>query len=182
MSGLVEDKKRILDENGMVLYRCHDAWDRMPVHGILDSWASFLEFDGEPRRIESFYKVCLVGGVSIGRLARMIKRKVARLGQDRVLVLGDMGGKVERLVVGTGAITNLPEMSALGADAILATDDGMNFWDGGLWSLDIGTPVIIVNHCTAEKPGMFSMAKYISGELPSLSVGYFDVDLPYRTV
>jgi putative NIF3 family GTP cyclohydrolase 1 type 2 len=179
---LVTEKKKLLDEHGISLLRSHDVWDRMPDYGIVDSWAAFLGFETENRPVESYYKICLLGDLTVAKTAEMIKEKVKPIGQNRVLVLGDLKKNVGRLAVGTGAITNLPEMKSLRADILLATEDGMNFWDGGLWAADAGLPVIIVNHATSEKPGMFSMQKYLSQLYPGIKVQYVDVEFPYSII
>jgi len=175
-------KRRLLDELGIVLMRCHDTWDRMPEVGIPDAWASFLGFQTEPRPVESYYKLCLLGDVTVREAAGRVLEKVRALGQPTVLVIGDQDRRVSRMAVGTGAITHLPTMLELGADLILATDDGMNFWDGGMWAADLGVPVLIVNHCTAEKPGMMAMARYLSEQFIGMPVQYIDVAFPYEAV
>ena len=114
--------------------------------------------------------------------ARAVLEKVRPLGQATVLVLGDESRNVNRLAVGTGAITHLPTMRDLDADAILATDDGMNSWDGALWALDLGVPVLVVNHATAEKPGMQAMVEYLSRQFPDVPAEYVDVALPFASV
>ena len=86
------------------------------------------------------------------------------------------------MAVGTGAITHLPSMYKLRPDVILATDDGMNFWTGGLWAADLDIPLLIVNHATAEKPGMQAMATYLKGVFPGIPVEYIDVQYPYSSI
>jgi len=179
---LVEGKKRLLDELGITLMRCHDTWDRMPEVGIPDAWATFLGFPTEERPLKSFYKVCLLDGVSVEEAAQLVLAKVKALGQETVLIFGDRQARVERLAVGTGAITRLPAMHDLEVDLILATDDGMNFWDGGLWAADLGVPLLIVNHATAEKPGMQAMTGYLADQFPGLRAEYIDVAFPYTAV
>jgi len=175
-------KRALLDRLGMVVLRCHDTWDRMPEVGIPDAWTRWLGFPSEDRPVESFYRICLTGGKTLRQVARAITAKVAPLGENAVRVLGNPDAKVARLAVGTGAITHLPSMYDLRADAILATDDGMNMWTGGIWSLDLGVPVLIVNHATAEKPGMMAMARYLSQRFRSVQTVYVDVAFPPRTV
>jgi putative NIF3 family GTP cyclohydrolase 1 type 2 len=176
------EKRALLDRHGIVLLRCHDTWDRMPEVGIPDAWATCLGFPAEPRPVESFYRICLTGSATVADVARRVRETVQSLGEDTVRVLGDLGATVERLAIGTGAITFLPAMHGLGADAILATDDGINMWDGGLWGLDLGIPILIVNHATAEKPGMMAMARYLEGICPGVRIAYVDVAFPPRTV
>jgi putative NIF3 family GTP cyclohydrolase 1 type 2 len=179
---MVAAKKRLLDELDVVVLRCHDTWDRMPEVGIPDAWAEHLGFETEPRDPLSYYKTCLVGGRTVEDLASEIKDRVRPLGQDTVLVFGDRTRVVERMAVGTGAITRLPDMTALAPDVILATDDGFNWWDGGLWAADSGMPLLVLNHATAEKPGMMAMARYLAELYPSVPVEYVDVEYPYKSV
>lgn len=174
-------KRRLLDECGITLLRCHDTWDRMPEVGIPDAWATHLGFETEPRPVESYYKICLLGDVTVEGAARMVLAKVRSLGQEAVLIFGDRTKTVSRMGVGTGAITHVSTMHELGADVILATDDGMNFWEGGLWSADLDVPVLIVNHATSEKPGMMAMAPHLAG-LFGVPVEYVDVAYPYSVV
>ena len=182
VEALAEQKRKLMDEHGIVLLRCHDTWDRMPEVGIPDAWATFLGFETEPRPIESFYKICLVGECSVEELARSIVEKVRTLGQEVVLIFGDRKKEVSRMAVGTGAITNLLTMHKLGADVILATDDGFNYWSGGLWSADSDVPLLVVNHATAELPGMQTMAGYLSEKFSDIPVEYLPVAFPYSAV
>ena len=179
---LVREKRELLDRLGMTLLRCHDTWDRMPEFGIPDAWASFLGFATEARPVESFYKICLLEPARVEDAARLILRKVRPLGQNTVLIFGDKDRKVARMAVGTGAITHLPSMYDLKPDVILATDDGMNSWTGGLWAADLRVPLLLVNHATAEKPGMQAMASYLKGIFPGTPVRYLDVPFPYFAV
>ncbi|MDD5687588.1 MAG: Nif3-like dinuclear metal center hexameric protein [Elusimicrobia bacterium] len=179
---LINKKKKLLDEFGITLIRCHDTWDRMPEVGIPDAWGKFLGFETEERQLRSYYKTCLMGNITLEEVANKILNKVKPLGQDTVLILGDRKKKIERLVIGTGAITNLPYMIELKPDAILATDDGINTWNGGLWSIDLDMPLLIVNHATAEKPGMQAMAGYLKQIFPNIPVEYIDVPFPYSSI
>ena len=58
----------------------------------------------------------------------------------------------------------------------------MNFWDGGLWAADLGMPLPIVNHSTAEKPGMQAMAGYLREKVAAIPVEYLDVEFPYTVL
>jgi len=179
---LIQKKKELLDKLGVTLMRCHDTWDRMPEVGIPDAWATFLGFETEERPVESFYKICLLESLSVEQTAQLVAEKVRPLGQDTVLIFGDRHRTVTRMAIGTGAITHLPSMYALRPDLILATDDGMNFWTGGLWAADLDIPLLIVNHATAEKPGMQAMARYLKGVFPGTPVEYVDVRYPYSSI
>ena len=177
-----ENKRKLMKKLGITLMRCHDTWDRMPEVGIPDSWADFLGFTSEPRDVKSFYKICNVEGLTVEDVAKRVLEKIKPLGQKHVSVIGNLKKKVSRLAVGTGAITNPPQMHELGADVILGTDDGVHTTYCGLWSLDLDIPVLVVNHPTAELPGMMEMARYIENHFPDISVKYLPCDFPYYTI
>ena len=179
---LIDQKKALLDEFGMTLMRCHDTWDRMPEHGIPDSWGAFLGFPMEDRPVESFYRVCLVDSLTVEETAAAVLEKVKALRQDVVLIFGDRTRTVKRMAIGTGAITNLPKMYDLDVDLLLGTDDGTNSVTGGLWSMDVDVPFLAVNHATAEIPGMKAMAAYLRERFPDIPTEYIDIDLPYTSV
>jgi len=176
------EKHQLIDELGITLMRCHDTWDRMPEVGIPDAWASFLGFPSEPRPVESFYKICLVGDCTVEEVARLVLEKVRPLGQEVVNMVGDPETRVHRMAVGTGAITRLPQMLELGADIVLATDDGISTTSSGLWSLDLGIPMLVVNHATAELPGMMALAGYIEQHFPGVPVKYLPGEFPCPVV
>jgi hypothetical protein len=115
-------------------------------------------------------------------LAALVLERLRPLGQDWVQVLGGGEARVRRLAIGTGAITNLAAMQALAPDAILATDDGVNYWTGGLWALDTGVPILLVNHATSELPGIMRLAEYLRAQFPGVPVEYLDVRFSPRIV
>jgi putative NIF3 family GTP cyclohydrolase 1 type 2 len=156
------EKKEFLKNSGLVIYRCHDFWDVMPELGIVDSWSKFLGFDGEPSAKARFYNAHdLPSGMKLKDLIGQIANKVKVFGQDVVNYIGDPDTIVTRIAVGTGAITGFRQMFSLKADVLLLTDDGTRLWESAVWSVDAGVPIIIVNHATAEEPGMINMAKYL---------------------
>jgi len=179
---LASQKRGLLDEFGITLMRCHDTWDRMPRFGIVDAWADLLGFNSEERPVESYYKLCLLGDMTAEKASQLILEKVRPLGQDTVLLLGDRNKQVSRMAIGTGAITHIPSMHDLDADIILATDDGINFCDAGLWAIDMDIPLLIVNHATAELPGIQAMARYLKGVFGDCPVEYIDVSYPYSSI
>lgn len=177
-----EQKKVLLQDLGITLMRCHDTWDRMPKFGIPDAWADFLGFATEPRNTESYYRICRVDGMTVSDVARKVLEKTGVLGQSSVNVMGNTQKKVSRLAIGTGAITRLPEMHELGADIILATDDGTHTTYCGLWALDLDIPVLTVSHATSELPGMMRMADYIRDKFPGIKVKYLSCGFPCTSI
>jgi putative NIF3 family GTP cyclohydrolase 1 type 2 len=173
-SAVARRKRQLLEDLGLTVLRCHDTWDRMPEVGIPDAWTAWLGFESDPRPTDSFYRLCHVDGRTVEEVAQRVGERIASLGQRAPLIFGHRDRAVSRMAVGTGAITWLPAMHELGADLLLATDDGMNAWDGGLWAADLDIPLIIVNHAVAEKPGMMALADYLRDQFPDVPTEYID--------
>ncbi|HME56356.1 MAG TPA: Nif3-like dinuclear metal center hexameric protein [Candidatus Lokiarchaeia archaeon] len=155
------EKGKWLEEQNMVVLRCHDTWDDYPGIGIHGAWAKFLGFEEKPVNHAKFYEVHEILPTSLDDFGRRILKRVRTLGQDAVLVVGDSGKEVTRVALGTGAITNYRTMHDLGGDVLLLTDDGTRLWESAQWSEDVGIPLIIVNHATSEEPGIRELARYL---------------------
>lgn len=175
------DKRQLIEDRGIVIFRCHDVWDRMPEIGIVDSWAAHLGLEGR-LATDGFHSVYPAPQPTLADLARHVAARTQDLGQDGVEMVGEGGARISRVAVGCGAITRYDAMANLGADAIIGTDDGMNYWSGGAWALDSGIGLIIVNHCTAEEPGMRNLARYIGQQNPNVRTEFIGQGCMFRTV
>lgn len=175
-------KKKWLEKTGMVVYRCHDFWDDYPEVGIHGAWAKWLGFNDKPLTKKKWYEVHSTGDTTLGELAKNILKKIKSLGQEAVQIVNDENTKVSKIALGTGAITNYRQMFDMGADVLLLTDDGTRLWESGQWAMDTGVPLIIVNHSTAEEPGMITLSKYIRDAFPNIPVKHIPVGCIYNTI
>ena len=91
------------------------------------------------------------------------------------------GIKVHVIAVGTGAITRFRQMASLGADVLLLTDDGTRLWESAVWLRDTGVSALLVNHATAEEPGMRNLAAWLGREF-GLGVRFIPQGCLYRSV
>ncbi|MHA1699541.1 MAG: Nif3-like dinuclear metal center hexameric protein [Promethearchaeota archaeon] len=176
------EKGKWLEENKMVVLRCHDTWDDFPEIGIHGSWAKWLGFNAPPIKQVKFYEVHQFKPMKLSVLARSIQMRLSKLGQDVVMYIGDPDQEVSSIVLGTGAITNYRYMSHLGGDVLLLTDDGTTLWQSAQWAEDSGKPIIIVNHATAEEPGIRSLGRYLSEKFPTIKVHTIERGCLYRAV
>lgn len=158
------NKRRFCEEHGLVVFRCHDVWDRVPHIGIVDAWASHLGLTGGSagNAMEAVHPAPVS---TLRELAEYVLEKTKPLGQDGVEMIGDPQAKITRVGIGCGAGTDYRKMVQLGADAIIGTDDGMHFWAEGAWVLDKGLPLVLVTHTVAEEPGLKKLAEYIEAKL-----------------
>jgi putative NIF3 family GTP cyclohydrolase 1 type 2 len=174
-------KKRWLEQVGMVVYRCHDFWDDFPEIGIHGAWAKWLGFGGKPVAMQRFYEVHETGGLTLEALAGQVLEKTKALGQTTVGMVGDRKRTTHRIALGTGAITNYSAMAAMGADVLLLTDDGTRLWETAQWASDAEVSLLIVNHATAEEPGMRTLAAYLRDLVRPVPVFQLPVGCLYQS-
>lgn len=179
-------KRAFIEESGITIIRCHDLWDQVPQIGIPDAWGEALGL-GQAVGGEGYYRVYDVSGRSAGDVARQVAARTAAFGQEAVQLIGDSSAPVHRVAIGTGAITPLFGYvhdfgEAYGLDLAICTDDGFTYWREGAYAHDTGLPVIIVNHATAEEPGMQCLAEHLRLQFPTVPVQFIPRGCIYRQV
>lgn len=175
-------KKTFIEENGLTIIRCHDVWDRVPRMGIPDAWGQYLGWKKVVRQ-QTFYRVYELPPTAAGELARQVAAKVAPLGQSGVQLIGPPDKVVRTVAIGTGAITSFRTMiTDLKADLALCTDDGFTYWSDGAMALDMGYPVIVVNHACAEEIGMVQLANHLKEKYPAIPVHHIAQKCMFATI
>jgi putative NIF3 family GTP cyclohydrolase 1 type 2 len=166
----VRAKRKWIEESGLTILRCHDLWDQLPDIGIPDSWARNLGFEN-PVAGEGYYRVYDVHGRTARSIALQVARRIEDLGQQAVELIGPPDVAVSRLALGTGAITPFPRvLDTYQADMAICTDDGFTYWHAGALAIDLGVPVIVVNHAVSELPGMRHLAEDLTTQFPEIPV------------
>jgi len=161
-----------LEQTGMVVYRCHDVWDRYPRDGVRWAWQNGLSLEGEIIADEYPVLVTEIAPTTVGRLAQLILDRAIPLGQNGVLVNGDLNRPICRVGTGTGAATNPLLMRELGADVGIVVDDYYTYVRMGVHTHDLNFPTIGVNHGVAEEWGIRNLATHLEEAFPGVQVHY----------
>lgn len=171
-----------LEKTGLVVYRCHDVWDRFPKIGIRDTWQQMLKI-GDKIVVDDYpFYVTEVAPVTVAELARHILKQLKPLGQNGILVSGNMEKKVSRIGTGTGQNNNTVGLRNTGADIGIMTDDGYSHVRMGVHANELDFPAIIVNHGVSEEWGMMNLALYVRQVFPSLEVFHIPQFCPYKVI
>lgn len=177
----VDRKRAWLDEQDITIIRCHDVWDAIPDIGIPYAWGEFLEL-GKPSNSERYYNVYDIDPQPAGTFARHIAARTAKLGQPTIGFYGDPDREIRTVGLGTGCISQSWEMRRLGADLAISVDDVVRAWIDGEMSQDTGYPLIVVNHCVSEEPGIAKLAEYIDTTFPDIPVTHLPQQCTYTSV
>jgi putative NIF3 family GTP cyclohydrolase 1 type 2 len=179
-------RRDFIEKSGIAILRCHDVWDRIPTIGIPDAWGAALGFsnsihatDGAP----GYYRVYDVKGRTAIDVARQVAKQVKAFGEDTVHLIGRPETPVTRVAIGCGAISVFRRMLLeLHIDLAICSNDGFTHWRDGLLSLELGVPVIVVDHAVSEEPGMVLLARRLKEAFPQLPVHHVPERCMYSVV
>ena len=175
-------KREFIESSGIAILRCHDLWDLIPEIGIPDAWGRCLGL-GEPIAGDRYLRTYAVEPVAAAGLAAVLAGRLAPLGQPGVQLLGPAEKTIRRVATGTGAITPVLEMVAdLGVDAVIATDDGIDYWRDGALAIDLGIPIFVVNHPVSELAGVEALAEHLKAAFPQIPVHHIPQRCMYVTI
>ncbi|MCZ6631999.1 MAG: Nif3-like dinuclear metal center hexameric protein [bacterium] len=176
-----KDKQAFIDDLDITVIRCHDVWDALPEIGIPFAWGNFLEL-GEPVGGERYYNVYEVDPQPARDFARHVAGRTTELGQPTVEFYGDPDREIRTVGLGTGCISSPFKLYELGADLAISVDDIVRAWVAGEWCQDEGRPLLVVNHCVTEEPGMVTLAQYLEAVYPDIPISHIPQQCTYQSI
>jgi putative NIF3 family GTP cyclohydrolase 1 type 2 len=178
----VEAKRKFIEDNELTIIRCHDVWDQYPGIGIPSGWGKLLDL-GNPIDGSGYYFVFDGKGRTAKAIARQIAAKTAGMGQPGVQFIGPKDATVNRIALGTGAITPMFHfIEELKADMAICVDDDFVYWRDGAFAIDCGFPVAVVNHPVSEEYSMKLLAEVIQDRFPKVPVHHIPEHCMYELI
>lgn len=178
----VAKKRQYIEEQGLVIIRCHDLWDQMKEIGIPDSWGQLLDF-GRSIDGDDHIRVYDAGGRSAVEIAQQVAERTRPYGQEAVQFMGPEDKIVHRLCTGTGAITPFQTyLERFDADMAICTDDGIWYWRDAAFAIDFEIPLVVVNHAVSEDIGMTQLAKHLQAAFPQIPIHNIPQRCMYRLI
>ena len=171
-----------LEKTGLVVYRCHDVWDRVKDEGIRDTWQKGLNIGNNIIADEFPFYVTEIQPATVRELARHILKLVRTLKQNGIMISGNPEKKISKIGTGTGVNTNVDALKDLGADAGIMTDDYYLHVRMGVHATEMDFPAIFVNHCVAEEWGVKNIALHLQRIFPSIKVFHIPQFCPYEII
>lgn len=180
---LREEKMQWINDNGLVIIRCHDVLDKVAGFGIPFALGKALGFsDDSIIRSRKFYNVYKIDTKPAIEVAEYIAEKLKALGQPGVAFYGDKNYKVSSVGVGTGCICNPIQFMDLEPDLFIAIDDTVRTWTQTTYAEDTGKPLVVVNHGTSEEPGTKTLNAHLKKAFPDKDVIHFEQGCTYKWV
>jgi putative NIF3 family GTP cyclohydrolase 1 type 2 len=171
-----------LEKTGLVVFRCHDTWDRIKDIGVRDTWVKNLNFNGKIVYDEYPFYVTEIAPTSVKEIARHIAMQIKPLGQNGVVTCGNLDKKITRIGTGTGAIVDPVGLRDTGAQLGVISDDYYVHVRIGVHMNELDFPVILVNHGVSEEWGIMNLAKHLKETFPSIEVFHIPQYCPYKII
>jgi putative NIF3 family GTP cyclohydrolase 1 type 2 len=176
-------KKKWIEENGMVVIRCHDVLDKIGEYGIPFAFGRALGFkDSDLVRSRPYYNVYKTETRPAMEMARQIASILSHVGQPGVAFYGDENFPVKTVGLGTGCICNPMGFMDLEMDLAIAIDDSINTWTQTTFAEDTGRPLVVVNHGTTEEFGMKELSDQLNKALHNFETLHFKQGCSYKWV
>jgi putative NIF3 family GTP cyclohydrolase 1 type 2 len=179
----VENKKKWIHDNGLVIIRNHDTMDALKDVGIPFAFGKFLGYENsEIIASRTYYNVYKVKKQQASAFASDLARKLSEIGQPGVAFYGDPDRPVSSVGIGTGCICDPMEFADLKPDVFVAIDDVVRTWTQTSFSTDTGQPLIVINHGTTEEMGMRMLNQLIKHKFPNIETAHFNEGCTYRWI
>jgi len=180
---LRDEKIKWLNDNGLVIIRCHDVLDKIAGFGIPFALGRALGFsDGDIIRSRQFYNVYKIEAAPAAEVARRIAGKLKAVGQPGVAFYGDGDRKISSVGLGTGCICNPVEFMDLEPDLFIAIDDTVRTWTQTTYAEDTGRPLVVINHGTSEEFGMRLLSEHLKEAFADKEVIHFPQGCSYKWI
>jgi putative NIF3 family GTP cyclohydrolase 1 type 2 len=180
----IAEKKRWLEEAGLVIIRCHDVLDKIQTaFGIPFAFGRGLGFaDADILRAATYYNVYRCAPMPALDVARRIAQSVKTLGQPGVGFYGDGARLVESVGLGTGMICNPIEFAELQPDMFVVINDAIQTWTQGEFSRDTGRPMVVMDHGTSEEFGVKALHDHLVSAFPQYEIIHFQQGCSYQWI
>ena len=179
----VAAKKKWIEDNEMVIIRCHDVLDKIDGYGIPFALGRALGFqEKDIVRSSTYYNVYKIDPTPAQEVARSIARMLKPAGQPGVAFYGDENHQVKTIGLGTGCICNPLDFADMNPDLYIAIDDSINTWTQTVFAEDTGKPLVVINHGTAEEFGMKELSEQLRVNLTNYEVIHFNQGCTYKWI
>jgi putative NIF3 family GTP cyclohydrolase 1 type 2 len=164
-------KQHWIEENGMVVIRCHDVLDLM-AGGVVDSLAAALGFTkADCLANVPYYRLMRIEpALRAVEVGQRLAKAFGALGQPGAAFYGDTDRMVRSLGLGTGYACDPWRFVELGAEMCVTIDDRIKTWIETEWSDDSGYPMIVIHHGTSEDWGVRRLREIIAERFPAEKV------------
>lgn len=175
------EKRKLIEETGMAIFRFHDYWHRYQPDGIM---AGLIEQLGWQKYIAEYHPASAIIQIPEASVREIAGHLKSKLGVPYVRVVGDLSMICSRigLLAGYrgGGLTAIPLFEQENLDLIILGEGPE--WETPEYVRDAvqqgkRKAIIVLGHAQSEEPGMNYLAGVLRARYPGLPV-YFVAEKP----
>jgi putative NIF3 family GTP cyclohydrolase 1 type 2 len=174
-------KRRLIDENRIVIWRFHDYWHSHRPDGVLTGVLKQLGWESysDPKSNQ----LCTIPAMPLRSLAMMLKDK---LGLRSVQVVGNGDMQCRRVALLLGAAGGRPQILSLASpDVDVVVVGEINEWETCEYARDavcqsMNKALIILGHANSEEPGMKYLVEWLRPLLPGVEINFVPAGDPFQ--
>jgi putative NIF3 family GTP cyclohydrolase 1 type 2 len=174
-------KRRLIDENKIVIWRFHDYWHMHKPDGIMTGVLKELGWESyaDPGR----NNLCTIPAMPLRSLAALLKEK---LGVKSLQVVGNGEMTCRRVSFLVGAAGGRMQMLSLASpDVDVVVVGEIDEWETSEYTRDAAwqkknKALIIVGHANSEEPGMKYLAEWLRPLLPGIKITFVPAGGPFQ--
>ncbi len=175
-------KRRLIEENNLVVWRFHDYWHRHRPDGI---FAGVTEALGWQDYVDPARRVLYnIPQTSVGALAEIFKKK---LSISMVRVVGALDMPCRRVALAVGAAGGRRQIHVLGQEIDVLVVGELNEWETCEYvrdaiSMGQQKALIVLGHANSEEAGMAWLVDWLHDVVPGVRVTHLPTGDPFRFV
>lgn len=178
-----EAKRRLLEENRIVVWRFHDHMHKLHPGGILTGMLK--ELGWEEYSQPSAPHTCMIPAVKLGGLGGYLKK---RLNIKSIKIIGDLNMKCRKVGLAVGASGGKIQINRLvSSDLDVLICGEINEWETSEYvrdaiSLGQKKGLIILGHAPSEEAGMKHLVDWLRIKFPGVLIKFIATDDPFHII
>lgn len=170
------EKRRLIEESGIAIYRFHDYWHRYQPDGIMVGLLQALGWEAFVSENQPAATILTIPSMTVREIAEYVKNK---LGIRYVRVAGDLSSTCTRIGLlagyrGGGALS-IPLFEQEKLDLIISGEGPE--WETPEYVRDATNQgkqkgLIVLGHAESEEPGMKYLAEWMKSMFPSIPIHF----------
>lgn len=176
-------KRKLIDDNGIAIWRFHDYWHRHEPDGVL--LGVLRELGWEHLYNKARPPLVEIPSMSLGEVARHVKE---RLGIGHVRMIGHRDATCRRIGLlpgATGGTSHLELLREAEPDVLICGE--VREWETSEYvrdarALGLNRSLIVLGHVQSEAPGMRLLVQWLQPKVQGLPINHVPSESPFTWV
>ena len=176
-----EGKRRLIEENHLVIWRFHDYFHRIPPDRTFMGLLQKLQWEANGAPEHPY--ICSIEPMTLLELGHWVKQQ---LELQTIRVVGDLTSQCERVAILPGfpqAAWQIGSLGEAGADVLITGE--IHEWEVSEYVRDATEfghkkGLIVIGHAASEEPGLRIIIPWLQERLPGVTIHFVSSGSPFH--